>query len=140
MFESIFTDRFPSNIIAVLQFGFVTMFAAASPLSPLLGLINNCMEIRLDAAKFISNYRRSVVKRVYDIGVWKHIIEFMVYFSCFSNVSLDMSSFHYQYVATLCRVSHKSLYTDLKWPLCLSSYWCRILIFFIWTTYTCMSS
>jgi hypothetical protein len=33
----------------VLQFGFITIFVAAFPLAPLCALLNNWMEIRLDA-------------------------------------------------------------------------------------------
>ena len=36
---------------SVVQYGFVTLFVAAFPLAPLLALINNVFEIRLDAYK-----------------------------------------------------------------------------------------
>jgi hypothetical protein len=41
----------------VLQFGFVTIFVAAFPLAPLFALINNALEIRLDAMKIITTFR-----------------------------------------------------------------------------------
>ncbi|XP_022248485.1 anoctamin-5-like isoform X2 [Limulus polyphemus] len=59
----------------VLQFGFVTIFIAAFPLAPLFALVNNMLEIRLDAKKFITCYRRSVGQRVKNIGIWYRILD-----------------------------------------------------------------
>lgn len=52
----------------VLQFSFTTIFVAAFPLAPLLALINNIFEIRLDAIKMVSLERRLVPKKTNDIG------------------------------------------------------------------------
>ena len=52
----------------VMQFGFVTMFVAAFPLAPLLALINNAIEIRIDAYKFTVECRRAIPQREPDIG------------------------------------------------------------------------
>lgn len=59
----------------VLQFGFVTIFVAAFPLAPLFALINNALEIRLDATKILTAFRRPVGQRVQDIGVWYGILD-----------------------------------------------------------------
>ncbi|XP_078663139.1 anoctamin-1-like isoform X3 [Branchiostoma floridae x Branchiostoma belcheri] len=59
----------------VIQFGFVSLFVAAFPLAPLLALINNILEIRLDAQKFVCSLRRPMVGRAADIGVWYYILE-----------------------------------------------------------------
>jgi len=57
---------FPVSL--VLQFSFTTIFVAAFPLAPLLALINNIFEIRLDAIKMVSLERRLVPKKTNDIG------------------------------------------------------------------------
>lgn len=54
---------------AVLQFGFTTIFVAAFPLAPLLALLNNIIEIRLDAYKFVTQWRRPMPARATDIGL-----------------------------------------------------------------------
>lgn len=59
----------------VIQFSFTTIFVAAFPLAPLLALINNVIEIRLDAIKMVTLERRMVPKKTNDIGVWTDILE-----------------------------------------------------------------
>lgn len=41
---------------------------AAFPLAPLLALLNNIIEIRLDAYKFVTQWRRPLASRAKDIG------------------------------------------------------------------------
>jgi len=53
---------------AVIQYGFVTLFATAFPLGPLFALLNNVIEIRLDAYKFVTQTQRVVPERSNDIG------------------------------------------------------------------------
>ena len=52
----------------VIQYGFITIFVAALPLAPLFALLNNWVEIRLDAFKFVVVLRRPVAERAGDIG------------------------------------------------------------------------
>jgi len=52
----------------VLQFGFVTLFVAAFPLAPLFALLNNVIELRSDANKFLTQYRRPIAARASGIG------------------------------------------------------------------------
>ncbi|TNN87041.1 Anoctamin-9 [Liparis tanakae] len=59
----------------VIQFSFTTIFVAAFPLAPLLALINNIIEIRLDAIKMVALERRLVPKKTNDIGVWIDVLE-----------------------------------------------------------------
>uniref|UniRef100_A0AAY5F5F3 Anoctamin n=1 Tax=Electrophorus electricus TaxID=8005 RepID=A0AAY5F5F3_ELEEL len=53
---------------AVIQYGFVTLFVASFPLAPLFALLNNVIEIRLDAAKFVTEIRRPDAIRAKEIG------------------------------------------------------------------------
>lgn len=57
------TSLFYEYLEMVIQFGFVTIFVSAFPLAPLFALINNVFEIRLDARKMISTYKRPVAQR-----------------------------------------------------------------------------
>ena len=55
-------------ILLVVQYGFVTIFVAAFPLAPMFALMNNVIEIRLDAYKFVTQYKRPVAVKAQDIG------------------------------------------------------------------------
>lgn len=61
----------------VIQFSFTTIFVAAFPLAPLLALINNIFEIRLDAIKMVSLERRLVPKKTNDIGKYCFVLVFV---------------------------------------------------------------
>lgn len=54
--------------LPVIQFGFVTLFVASFPLAPLFALLNNIIEVRLDAKKFVTELRRPDTVREKDIG------------------------------------------------------------------------
>lgn len=46
----------------------MSLFVASFPLAPLFALLNNVIEIRLDAKKFVTELRRPVAVRAKDIG------------------------------------------------------------------------
>lgn len=63
---------FVSFSYLVIQFGMVTLFVASFPLAPLFALLNNIIEIRLDAKKFVTELRRPIASRAKDIGLYLH--------------------------------------------------------------------
>ncbi|XP_039345620.1 anoctamin-7 isoform X2 [Mauremys reevesii] len=79
---------FDEYLEMVLQFGFITIFVAACPLAPLFALLNNWVEIRLDAQKFVCEYRRPVAERAQGIGIWFYILEVITHLAVISNAFL----------------------------------------------------
>ncbi|PNF43988.1 hypothetical protein B7P43_G00902 [Cryptotermes secundus] len=75
----------PEYLEMVLQYGFVTLFVAPFPLAPFFALLNNILEMRLDAKKCLRYYRRPVPKRVKNIGVWFHILDILGTLSVVTN-------------------------------------------------------
>ncbi|KAK8776178.1 hypothetical protein V5799_030477 [Amblyomma americanum] len=73
---------------AAIQFGFVTLFVAAFPLAPLFALLNNIVEIRLDAYKYTSQMRRPLAERVPNIGAWQVILKGVSVFAVICNAFL----------------------------------------------------
>lgn len=61
-------DLFDEYFEMVMQYGYATMFVATFPLAPLLALLNNVVEIRLDAYKMVCEYRRPVPMAAANIG------------------------------------------------------------------------
>ncbi|KAK7882262.1 hypothetical protein WMY93_028436 [Mugilogobius chulae] len=79
---------FDEYLEMVLQFGFITVFVAACPLAPFFALINNWVEIRLDAHKFVTEYRRPVAERAQDIGIWLPIMQLIGIIAVIANAFL----------------------------------------------------
>ena len=83
-------DKFgllPEYLEEVIQFGFVTIFVASFPVAPLFALLNNWVEIRLDAYKYTVTQRRPVAERAQDIGAWYSILDVVAKLSIITNVS-----------------------------------------------------
>ncbi|XP_066040726.1 anoctamin-2 [Chamaea fasciata] len=69
-----FTGLTPEYMEMIIQFGFVTLFVASFPLAPVFALLNNIIEVRLDAKKFVTELRRPDTVREKDIGIWYNIL------------------------------------------------------------------
>ncbi|GMR38566.1 hypothetical protein PMAYCL1PPCAC_08761 [Pristionchus mayeri] len=78
---------FDEYLEMVIQFGFITLFVAAFPLAPLFALVNNIMEIRLDAYKFLVTTQRPMPAQSRNIGIWLQILQFI------SNISVTVNAF-----------------------------------------------
>ncbi|XP_074533989.1 anoctamin-2 isoform X2 [Halichoeres trimaculatus] len=75
----------PEYMEMMIQYGFVTLFVASLPLAPAFALLNNVIEIRLDAAKFVTEIRRPDAVRCKDIGIWYNILCGISKFSVITN-------------------------------------------------------
>ena len=71
---------------------------AAFPLAPFFALLNNWLEIRLDAQKFICATRRAVAERTEDIGIWFRILDMLAQFAVITNVSIADDSHLFSYI------------------------------------------
>ncbi|XP_008287924.1 anoctamin-5 isoform X2 [Stegastes partitus] len=69
----------------VIQFGFITLFVASFPLAPLLALINNIIEVRVDAWKLTTQFRRPVAAKAHSIGAWEEILNGVAVLSVVTN-------------------------------------------------------
>ncbi|WP_411022919.1 anoctamin family protein, partial [Salmonella sp. s51228] len=79
---------FSEYLELIIQYGFVTLFVAAFPLAPLFALLNNYVEIRLDAFKYLCLQRRVVAFRAADIGIWYGILDGLSKAAVISNAFL----------------------------------------------------
>ncbi|XP_013869054.1 anoctamin-5 isoform X2 [Austrofundulus limnaeus] len=76
---------FDEYLEMVIQFGFITLFVASFPLAPLLALINNVIEVRVDAWKLTTQFRRPVAAKAHSIGAWQEILNGIAVFSVVTN-------------------------------------------------------
>ena len=72
----------------VVQLGFVTIFAVAFPLGPLLALVNNLLEVRVDLQKICHLCERPIPEGVADIGIWDKLIHVTLWISIVTNAAI----------------------------------------------------
>jgi anoctamin-10 len=58
----------------VIQFGYVTMFAASFPLAGLFAMLNNIFEMRSDAWLLCVGHQRPPFKPQEDLGSWERVL------------------------------------------------------------------
>jgi len=83
-YESTFSDF---DELAI-QFGYAALFVVAFPITPLLALINNFFEIRLDASKLILATRRPEPKGACNIGTWFAIFNIIGFIAVMTNCGI----------------------------------------------------
>ncbi|CAM9132883.1 unnamed protein product [Phaeothamnion confervicola] len=81
-------DMFDDYTMSLIQFGYVTFFSLAFPLAPLLALINNLLQTRVDAYKLCRTRRRPVAQKAGGIGVWDNVLELMTVIAVMTNCAL----------------------------------------------------
>jgi len=72
----------------VIQYGYVTLFAAAFPIASLASLVNNLVEIRTDAANLLKFSQRPPYQGCEDIGSWQKILEIQSLIAVITNVCI----------------------------------------------------
>jgi hypothetical protein len=72
----------------VIQYGFVVLFVAAFPITPLLALINNIFEPHIDAYKLCTNTRRPSPHISDHIGLWGQFMAILSNVAVLTNIGL----------------------------------------------------
>ncbi|XP_074650547.1 anoctamin-7-like isoform X3 [Tubulanus polymorphus] len=72
----------------VIQYGYLMLFAASFPLAPLIALLTNLFDIRVDAKRLLWWYRRPVSFMAQDIGMWYALLTFVNVCGVVSNAFL----------------------------------------------------
>ena len=82
-------EQFDDYMEVLIQFGYVVLFASAYPLASLLMAGAMWVEMRSDIHKLTNLCRKPLIgERIQNLGVWKRILQFMVWFSCLTNCLL----------------------------------------------------
>jgi hypothetical protein len=77
----------------VIQYGYITLFAATFPIAPIMAVLNNIVEIRTDAFKILSAFPRPRYRGAQNIGTWYYVLEFLGVTAVMTNVALIGLSF-----------------------------------------------
>jgi hypothetical protein len=72
----------------IVQFGYVTLFVLAFPITPLLALFNNVVEMRVDAHNILSATQRPHPNGSYGLGAWNSVLQFFSFICVGTNVAI----------------------------------------------------
>jgi len=86
-------DSFDDYLEMIVQFGYITMFAAAFPLSGVFSLFFNGLEILSDYYKLKNLHRRPLPQIANGIGSYKEVIDIMSYLCILTNCILIACNF-----------------------------------------------
>jgi len=88
-----FKGTFDEYSEMIIQFGYLTLFAASFPLAPVMAVLNNMVEIRSDAFKILTANPRPPYRGAANIGTWYHILEVLGIIAVVTNCALIGLSF-----------------------------------------------
>lgn len=72
----------------MIQYGYVTLFAVAFPLAPLLAFLNNVFELRVVRYRLLKLTRRPIPASARGIGSWLQVLDIMTTVSVLTNSAL----------------------------------------------------
>ncbi|KAM3134186.1 hypothetical protein pb186bvf_013704 [Paramecium bursaria] len=72
----------------ILDLGYITLFAAAFPIGPVIAVVANVVEINIKLYALTEVYKRPETERCGGIGEWVNIMEIMGLVSVFTNFAL----------------------------------------------------
>ena len=120
-------DAFQDFNEMVIQFGYITLFAVALPIAPLLAVLNNFFEIRGDAFALCKGSRRRAYQTKQSIGSWYTVLEILSLTAVITNALL--TGFVNSTVADLDPLIDVTLYTTQVERMSVSRLWMWVFIF-----------
>ncbi|XP_058123462.1 anoctamin-1-like [Anopheles ziemanni] len=92
---------FKEYLKMVIQYGFITIFAVAFPPASIFALVNNMIETRVDAKKYLQFYKRAVPTRVRNLGMWYNTMQVITKIAVISNAYI---------IAFSSNITHRLIY------------------------------
>nr|CAI5824442.1 unnamed protein product [Callosobruchus analis] len=83
-----YDGTFSDHLEMTIQLGYVILFSAAFSPAALCALLNNLIEIRVDAFKLVCICQRPFGQRVPNIGTWQTVMEYMSIMAVLVNCAL----------------------------------------------------
>lgn len=83
-----YESTFDSFAKMAIQYGYLSLFGVVFPLAPLLALLNNIFEIRVDAVYLCYHIRRPRWVAARDIGAWDAVFNVLGFLGVITNATL----------------------------------------------------
>jgi len=72
----------------IIQFGYVTLFIIALPITPLLAFMNNVIEMKVDAVNLVKQSQRPNPNGSFGLGAWNQVLQFFSIIAVATNVAM----------------------------------------------------
>lgn len=79
-------EPYDDYLEVVINFSYMTLFATAFPLMPVIMFVFHWLELKSDRLKVFKYYQRPLANKNEGIGIWNKIILITVFISVFSNI------------------------------------------------------
>ncbi|XP_050293931.1 anoctamin-6-like [Anthonomus grandis grandis] len=76
---------FEEYISMILQYSLIALFIVAFPATPIVAFLNNVIELRFDAKKILTQYRRNIPRKVQGIEEWNTVIQILTILGAISS-------------------------------------------------------
>lgn len=84
----VMTNNMQDYAEVAVQFGYMTIFIVALPISCLISLFNNFIELKIDGWKLLNVYQRPIPKGAEDIGNWQAVFSLVSVIAIITNAGL----------------------------------------------------
>ena len=83
-------DTYNEMMEQLILFGYASLFVSAFPLAPLICMLSNYIEIRVDAVTFLHYSARPLPSGAAGIGVWGRFVALISFASCATNLGVTI--------------------------------------------------
>jgi len=102
----------------LIQYGYITMFASAFPVGPIISFIANILDCRAKIFSFLYVYHRPPIEKAAGIGNWQNVWEIMSVIGLFTNALIlffrSSTSFDWFEDVLMDDIPNKTIYNDVR--------------------------
>lgn len=90
--RDVYAGTFDDYLEMWLQFGYVVLFSSVFPMAAVWAFLNNIVEMKSDAFKLCTAFRRPFCNPTRNIGAWQFAMDFIAYLGVVTNCALLFQS------------------------------------------------
>lgn len=75
-------------LASTVQFGFIVLFSVAFPVAPILALLHNLLQRKIDSLNILTRYKRPFSIQARNIGIWERWLTALSFFGVAMNASI----------------------------------------------------
>lgn len=81
-------DTFGDYAELIVQIGFLSLFVVCFPIAPMIAMLSNEAEVRIDLYKLLDMCKHPIPRGAQDIGKWQYFAEVTLYLAAMTNAGM----------------------------------------------------